>query len=136
MQARRRAGSEVSPGSLAQDELLKCQLSDRLPGTLTLLLRLLQALHLVGLQPAEPLAPPILGELRNADRTHGFGDRPVLGYQHINLTELGDDLLRLVLLLGIPSSSKWLESHTSRRTTSQGADLLDRPAPAFQHKKS
>ena len=30
--------------------------------------------------------------------------------QHVDLPELGDDLFRIVLLLGIPSSSIWLES--------------------------
>ena len=46
-------GSEVSRGGFMQDQLLKREIGDRVPEPLVLLLKLLQARHLVQLQPAE-----------------------------------------------------------------------------------
>jgi hypothetical protein len=54
----------------------------------------------VGFQATVLLATPIGGELRHADRPHGFGHRLALRLLHLILPELGDDLLRLVLFLG------------------------------------
>jgi hypothetical protein len=48
-------GLEVSPSSLLQNELIQRQTGNRL----VLKLKVLQALHLLGLQPTELLAPPI-----------------------------------------------------------------------------
>ena len=67
MQARRRAGLEVSPSGLLQNELVQCQIRDRLAQSAVLELKILQALHLLGLQPAKLLAPPIIRHLAHPD---------------------------------------------------------------------
>jgi hypothetical protein len=58
IQARRRAG--LRTGGLLQNELVQRQVGDRLAQTGILRLQLLQALDLLGLQPAVLLPPPIL----------------------------------------------------------------------------
>ncbi len=47
----------MSPGSLRQDELVQSQIRDGLPQPLALELKLLEPLHLVGLQATILLAP-------------------------------------------------------------------------------
>src|SRR5262249_45816696 len=60
-------GLEVSPGGLLQNELVQRQIRDRLAQPAVLELKVLQALHLLGLQPAELLAPPIIRHLAHPD---------------------------------------------------------------------
>ena len=59
IQARRRAGLRSFPGSLLPNEFIQGQIGDRPAKPAVLLLELLQALDLIGLQPAVLLAPPI-----------------------------------------------------------------------------
>src|SRR3569833_456809 len=99
-QRRRREGSEVSRGSLFQDQLLQRQVRHSLAQPVVLFLKLLEAFHLVALQATKLLAPPVIRELRHADRTNRFANRSPLRQQNIDLTQLRDDLFRLVLLLG------------------------------------
>ena len=129
MQRRRRAGLRSfaartfgSRGSLSKDELLDRQVGDSLPQPLVLLLKLLQSLHLVGLQTTELLAPSVVGELRHTNRPHGFRNGPALRHQHVDLPKLHDDLFRLVLLLGHSFVLHLARKPTSGRTTFQGAD--------------
>src|SRR4028118_53535 len=61
-------------------------------------------------------------ERRHSNRPHRLGYRLTLRHQDIDLPELGYDLLRLVLLLGHPSSSNRLES------LHQGGPLFRRQA--------
>jgi len=56
-------GLEVSPRGLLQNELVKRQIGDRLAQPAVLEFEVLQALHLLDLQPAELLAPAIVGYL-------------------------------------------------------------------------
>src|SRR5262249_36188769 len=56
-------GLEVSPGGVLQNEFVQRQIRDRLAQPVVLELKVLQALHLLGLQPAELLAPPIIRHL-------------------------------------------------------------------------
>ena len=71
--------------------------------TAVLLLQNLQPLHLVQLQTAKLRAPAVVGRLRHPDRPHRVRHWLVLPNQHFNLTQLGDDLLRLVMLARQPS---------------------------------
>src|SRR5690606_1010571 len=93
-------GSEVSRSSLFQDQLLECQVRDRLAQPVILFLELLQPLHLVTLQATELLAPPVIRKLRHADQTDRFSDRTTLRQQNIDLAQLRHDLFGFVLLLG------------------------------------
>jgi len=92
-------GLEVSPCGLGQDHLVQGQIGNGAaqPGVLRLQL-LLHPLHLIRLQPAELLAPAIVSHLGHADRSHGVSNRLSLRSQHISLSQLGDDLLRLMTL--------------------------------------
>ena len=56
MQARRRAGLRSFPGGLLQNELVQRQIRDRLAQSAVFKLKVLQALHLLGLQAAKLLA--------------------------------------------------------------------------------
>ena len=89
-------GLKVSRRGLSQDQLFERQIGDRLAQPLVLLLQILEALDLVALQPAELLAPAVLGERRHADRADRFRDRTALRDQHVDLPPLRDDLLGLV----------------------------------------
>src|SRR6188508_1468823 len=71
-------GSEVSRGSLFQDQLLQRQLRHSLAQPVVLFLKLLEAFHLVALQATKLLAPPVIRELRHADRTNRFANRSAL----------------------------------------------------------
>lgn len=68
------------------------EIRDGLPKPFALLLQLLQALQLIRLQATKLLTPPIVVELRHADRPNSFGHRLALQYQDVNLQELGDGL--------------------------------------------
>jgi hypothetical protein len=48
------------------------------------------------------------------NRPHRLGHRLALRHQHVDLPELRDDLLRLVLLLGIPSRLERIEMANPR----------------------
>src|SRR5690606_25344325 len=62
--------------------------------------KLLETLHLIALQAAKLLAPPVIRELRHADRANRLANRFSLRQQNIDLTQLRDDLFGLMLLLG------------------------------------
>src|SRR5215204_2211125 len=64
--------------------------------------------------------------LRDADRADRLRDGPALSREHLNLPQLRNDLLRLVPLLRHSSVLHMAQSHTSGRTTSQGADQRER----------
>src|SRR5690606_5074387 len=102
-------GSEVSPRSLRQDQLVQCQISHRLAKPFVLLLELLQLPELVTAHAAILLAPPVIRQLRNADLANRIRHRHPLAAQNFNLPKLRDDLVGLVSLVchrGPPSWSK------------------------------
>lgn len=72
------AGHEMTAGAGGQWPGLTRRVGDRLPQPRVLVLEFLEPLHLVGLQAAELLAPPVAGELRHADRPHRLGRRLAL----------------------------------------------------------
>src|ERR1039458_3722320 len=71
---RRMRGSVVSPGGLLQNEFVECQIRDcpAKPGVLCL--KILQPLHLLGLEPSELLAPAIVRNLAYADLADCIGN--------------------------------------------------------------
>jgi hypothetical protein len=81
MQARRRAGFRSLPSSLLQNELIQGQIGNRLAQPAVLELKVLQALHLFGLQPTELLAPPIIRHLAHPERRRPDSLIPtIIGY--------------------------------------------------------
>lgn len=68
--------------------------TDYIAQPLVLGLKLFEPLHLVCLQAAELLVPPIIGHFREADRAHRLRHRPALHRQNINLPQLGYKSLR------------------------------------------
>src|SRR5690606_2451133 len=112
-QGRRRPGdargSEVSPRSYRQDQLVQRQIghrlslpSVRLPGTLLLP-------NLVTAHAAILLAPPVERQFGSADLANGIRHRHALAAQNLILPKLRDDLVGLVSLVchcGPPSWSK------------------------------
>src|SRR5665811_2034177 len=99
-------GSVVSPGDLLQNELVERQIRDcpAKPGVLCL--KILQPLHLLGLEPSKLLAPAIVRNLAYADLADRIGNALALRDQDIDLPQLRDKLLRLVPLprhIGPPS---------------------------------
>src|SRR5690606_24575554 len=102
-------GSEVSPRSLRQDQLVQCQISHRLAKPFVLLLELLQLPELVTAHAAILLAPPVIRQLRNADLANRIRHRHPLAAHNFNLPKLRDNLVGLVSLVchrGPPSWSK------------------------------
>src|SRR5262249_38998401 len=114
-------GLEVSPGGLLKNELVQCQIRDRLAQSAVLELKVLQALHLLALQPAKLLAPPIIRHLAHPDLADCVRHGLPLRDQNIDLPQLRNDLFRLVSL-PCHYSPPWCQRHTSSRTTSMGAD--------------
>ena len=113
-------GLEVFPGGLLQDQLVQRQVGNRpaQPGVLGL--ERLQPLHLVALKAAVLVPPPIVRNLRHADRPDRLADRPALPRQHNDLAQLRDDLFSRMSLPCHCSPPPW-PNHTSGRTTSKGA---------------
>jgi hypothetical protein len=68
-------GSELSLDDFLQDLVVEGQVGDRPAQPRILLLDLLHPFGLANLQPAILLAPPVVGLLRHADRTHGLTRR-------------------------------------------------------------
>src|SRR5690606_36143756 len=102
-------GSEVSPSSLRQDQLVQCQIGNHLAKPFVLLLELLQLPKLVTAHAAIQLAPPVIRQLGNADLANSIRHRHALATQNLNLPKLRDDLFGLVSLgchRGPPSWSK------------------------------
>lgn len=95
---------------------------DRTTQLPVLSLQLLEPLDLVALQATVFRAPAIVRYFRHTYRPNRFRDRTALRNQHINLPQLGDDLFRRVSLPCHSSVLHQAISHTSGRTTSQGAD--------------
>src|SRR5262249_9135621 len=91
-------GLEVSPRSLLQNEFIQRQIGNRLAQPAVLELKVLQALHLLGLQPTELLAPPIIRHLAHADLADCVHPVLALRDQNIDLPQLRDDLFRLRFL--------------------------------------
>src|SRR6516164_9560652 len=81
-------GLEVSPGGLQQNELVQRQIRDCLAQSAVLKLKVLQALHLLGLKPAELLAPPIIRHLANPDLADCVHHVLALRDQNIDLPQL------------------------------------------------
>src|SRR5215472_6771969 len=117
-------GLEVSPGGLLQNELVQRQIGNRLAQPAVLELKVLQALHLLGLQPTELLPPPIIRHLAHPDLTDCIYHVLALRDQNIDLPQLRDDLFRLVSL-PCHCSPPGCQRHTSSRTTSMGVDHKD-----------
>src|SRR5262249_54350188 len=111
----------VSPGGLLQNELVQRQIRDCLAQPAVLELKVLQALYLLGLQPAELLPPPIIRHLAHPDLADCVHHVLTLRDQNIDLPQLRDDLFRLVSL-PCHCSPPGCQRHTSSRTTSMGAD--------------
>src|SRR5215813_5996901 len=84
-------------------------------------LKVLQALHLLALQPAELLAPPIIRHLAHPNLADGVRHGLPLRDQNVDLPQLRNDLFRLVSL-PCHCSPPGCQRHTSSRTTSMGAD--------------
>src|SRR5262249_55967951 len=126
-----RGGLEVSPGGLLQNELVQRQIRDCLAQPAVLELKILQALHLLALQPAKLLAPPIIRHLAHPDLADCVHHVLALRNQNIDLPQLRNDLFRL-LSLPCHCSPPGCQRHTSSRTTSMGVDQSQpwRPAPA------
>src|SRR6516164_6193124 len=74
---------------------------DRLAQPAVLELKVLQAFHLLGLQPAKLLAPPIIRHLAHPDLANCVHHVLALRDQNIDLPQLRDDLFRLVSLPAI-----------------------------------
>src|SRR4029078_3427999 len=84
-------------------------------------LKVLQALHLLALQPTELLAPPIIRTLAPPYRGDGVHHVLALRDQNIDLPQLRNDLFRLVSL-PCHCSPPECQRHTSSRTTAMGVD--------------
>src|SRR5262249_3633453 len=78
------------------------QIRDGLAQPAVLELKVLQALHLLGFQPAELPAPPIIRHLTHPDLADCIHHVLALRDQNIDLPQLRDDLFRLV------SQSSWM----------------------------
>src|SRR5262249_42295100 len=83
--------------------------------------KILQALHLLALQPAKLLAPPIIRHLAHPDLADCVHHVLALRNQNIDLPQLRNDLFRLVSL-PCHCSPPGCQRHTSSRTTSMGVD--------------
>src|SRR5215813_2071547 len=114
-------GLEVSPGGLLQYELVQRQIRDCLTQPAVLELKVLQALHLLGLQPAKLRAPPIIRHLAHPDLADCVQHILALRDQNIDLPQLRDNLFGLVSL-PCHCSPPGCQRHTSSRTTSMGVD--------------
>jgi len=115
-------GSVVSPCRLLQDELVQGKVGYGLPEPGILKLQLLQPLHLVQLQPAVFMAPPVLSHLGHPDLPDRVAHRRPLLNKDIHLPQLGDNLFRRVLLPWHVMVLLDAIRHTSSRTTSVGVD--------------
>src|SRR5207247_2181888 len=91
----RRTGATLGNMQLRSD--LR-QIGNRLAQPAVLELKVLQALHLLGLQPTKLLAPPIIRHLAHADLADCVHHVLALRDQNIHLPQLRDDLFRLVSL--------------------------------------
>src|SRR3546814_8638232 len=91
-------GSEVSPGSLLQDQLVQRQVRYRTAKPLVLLLQVLHPSRLIGLQAAIFFAPPIVGLLADRDPPTRFRRRRPLRKHDLCFTQLADNLFRAMLL--------------------------------------
>src|SRR5262249_39661621 len=126
---------EVSPGGLLQNELVQRQIRDRLAQPAVLELKVLQALHLLGFQSAELLAPPIIRHLAHPDLADCIHHVLALRDQNIELPQLRDDLFRLVPL-PCHCSPPGCQRHTSSRTTSMGVDHPQVFSPDLQQRRT
>ena len=83
------------------------------------MLKILDPPHLVRLEATKLFAPSIIRDLGHADLADRIRDCAALRCQNIHLTQLNDDLLWLVSLTHLVSSSGG-NTHTLSRTTSTG----------------
>src|SRR5262249_8011381 len=97
------------------------QIRDCLAQSAVLKLKVLEALHLLALQPTELLAPPIIRHLAHPDLADCVHHVLALRDQNIDLPQLRNDLFRLVSL-PCHCSPPGCQRHTSSRTTSMGVD--------------
>ena len=131
-------GLPVSRGGLFEDQLLKRQIRDRASEPRVLTLQLLQSLDLIVLQPAVFGSPSVVRYFRHAYRPDRLRHRATLRRQNVNLPQLRDNLLRRVPLPGHSNLLLLARSHTSGRTTFQGADHVHLNAESSsrsQHKR-
>src|SRR5262249_42160422 len=94
-------------------ELVQRQIRDGLAQPAVLQLKVLEALHLLALQPAKLLAPPIIRHLAHPDLADCVHHVLTLRDQNIDLPQLRDDLFRLVSLpchCSPPGSKTYLKS--------------------------
>src|SRR5262249_31053803 len=103
--------------------LVQRQIRDCLAQPAVLKLKVLQPLHLLGLQPTELLTPPIIRHLAHPDLADCVHHVLALRDQNIDLPQLRDDLFRLVSL-PCHCSPPGCQRHTSSRTTSMGVDQV------------
>jgi hypothetical protein len=90
-----RGGSEVSPGSLLEDQLVQCQIRHRTAKPCVLLLQLLHPSGLVDFQAVIIPEPAIIGLLRKTDPPARIGCGSALRQHDLRLTQLADELLRV-----------------------------------------
>src|ERR1700722_7467465 len=114
-------GLEVSPCRLGEDHLVQRQIRDCASKPGVLRLQVLQLANLVALQPAKFLTPPIIRDFGDADRANRVSNSLSLRNQHVHLSQLRDDLFRLMAL------SRHLvllvvQRHTSGWPNSMGVD--------------
>src|SRR3546814_14955689 len=88
-------GSEVSPSRLLQDQLVERQVGDRPPEPKILLLQILHAPRLVGLQTAILLAPAIIGLLGDRDPPTRIRCLPAPPHNDLSPTHPPNNLSRL-----------------------------------------
>jgi hypothetical protein len=98
MQARRRAGLRRFPLPRPQGSSYRRQVRNSAPNPGVLGLKILQTLRLIAFQPPELLPPAIIGNLRYTYRANGACKRFALLNKNIHLTQIRDDLFRLMTL--------------------------------------
>src|SRR4249919_1543305 len=86
-------GLQFSVGDISQHLLLQRQIGDKLLQPPVFILELLQALGLINVQTAVLLAPAIKRLLRRSNFFAGSSDVLTLTLQHLDLPQLGDNLL-------------------------------------------
>ena len=130
--ARRRAGSVLSPRGFPRIGLSRVRSETALAQPIILALKLLQPFHLLDLQSAKRLPPPIIADLAHVDLADRLPRGLALRDRHIDVSQLGDDLFRLVSFLGVSvrlagilgsplplSNSVWHTEQGRRRNSAQ-----------------
>src|SRR4051812_12863892 len=90
---RRRSGLTIFPGRYLVAPAFQRQIGDKLLQPPVLILELLQSLGLINVETAVLLAPAIKRLLRRSNFFAGSSDVLTLTLQHLDLPQLGDNLL-------------------------------------------